>query len=185
MKLSKKELFSIPNCLSYLRLIMIPIFVYLYFIANSINDYYKAALIIALSGATDIADGYIARRYGLITELGKLLDPIADKLTQGAMLFCLLYRYLWIWPLVTFFIIKEVSMAISSILLFKKGKKLDGAKWFGKLCTFIFYACMVILVAFPEVNQRMIAALIMLVGSFFALSFILYNITFFKMYKSL
>lgn len=83
----KKEIFSIPNIMGYARIILIPIFVWTYYTAEEMMDYYFAAFVILLSGLTDMLDGYVARKYDMITELGKVLDPIADKLTQGLSVF--------------------------------------------------------------------------------------------------
>ncbi len=73
MKLSAKEIFSIPNILSYIRIILIPVFIYLYVTAENTTDYYIAAAVILFSGITDFADGLIARKFNMITELGTLL----------------------------------------------------------------------------------------------------------------
>lgn len=91
--ISKKELLSIPNLMGYFRLIMIPVFVWLYLRASTDADYYRAAIVMGISSITDMFDGMIARKFNMITEFGKLLDPLADKLTHGAILLCLWSRY--------------------------------------------------------------------------------------------
>ena len=184
MNLDRKDFFSIPNCLSYLRLILIPFFIVTYMGADTVGDYYKAALIIFISSLTDLADGYIARHFKQITELGKLLDPVADKLSQGAIVFCLLYRYILIWPMVLLFIIKELSMGINGLVLLRRGRKLDGAKWFGKLSTAVFYICMFLLIAWADISYRGAMTLIGITFGFLFLSFVLYLRVFFGMYKA-
>ena len=83
LKLKKEEIFTIPNILSFIRLLLIPVIVVVYVL----YDYYLlAAILIVISGITDIVDGKIARRYGLVSDFGKMLDPIADKCTQAAVL---------------------------------------------------------------------------------------------------
>ena len=89
-KPSEKRILTIPNILSFFRLCLIPLFVWLYCVKK---DYMWTAIVLLLSGATDMADGYIARRFQMVSALGKVLDPIADKLTQGAMLLCLFTRF--------------------------------------------------------------------------------------------
>lgn len=81
----KKQIFSIPNILSYIRFILAFLFAYVYLNANETKDYYIAAIIIAISGLTDCMDGFIARKFNMITEVGKIVDPIADKVTQGML----------------------------------------------------------------------------------------------------
>ena len=88
-KIRLKELFNIPNCLCYLRIILIPIFLHRYFLAGSKEDYYICATILIISGLSDFLDGYIARHYQMITDFGKVIDPIADKLTQFTVAFVL------------------------------------------------------------------------------------------------
>ena len=85
-----KRIFTIPNLLSVFRLVLIPIFVWTYCVRRG---YLVTAGILLLSGLTDIADGFIARRFHMVSALGMALDPIADKLTQAAMLFCLVTRF--------------------------------------------------------------------------------------------
>ena len=78
----KTKLFNIPNCLCYFRILLIPVFLFVYFNAQWQHHYIIAAFILVLSGISDCLDGYIARKYNMITDFGKLIDPIADKLTQ-------------------------------------------------------------------------------------------------------
>lgn len=84
------KVFTIPNLLSFFRICLIPVIVWLY---CSRKEYLWTAAVLLLSGLTDIADGFIARHFHMVSTVGKVLDPVADKLTQGAMLFCLLTRF--------------------------------------------------------------------------------------------
>ena len=102
--ISKKELLSIPNLMGYFRLIMIPVFVWLYLKASTDADYYRAAIVMGISSITDMFDGMIARKFNMITEFGKFLDPLADKLTHGAILLCLWSRYPLILLLLVLFV---------------------------------------------------------------------------------
>lgn len=185
MKSLKKEVFSIPNMMGYFRIILIPIFLYTYCNATSLKDYYIVAGIVCISGITDFLDGYIARNFNMITELGKFIDPLADKLTQAALVFSLAFTHKLMWYLVGLFIVKEGFMAIMGIIMLRKGKKLDGAKWFGKLCTAILYIVMFILILFPKMNDTISSFLIIVCGIFMLLSFILYIHVYYKMHKSI
>lgn len=183
MKLQAKDFLTIPNILSYVRLMLIPVFMLQYLTAKDIGDYYIAGIIIVFSGLTDLLDGYIARKFNQITELGKLLDPIADKLTQVAVIICLLVHYEKMWIIITLFVAKELFMAVNDFLLYRQGKKLDGAKWFGKVSTAVFYACMTFLVAFPSIQATTANSLMIVTGFFLTLSFVLYGREFFTMYQ--
>lgn len=79
--------------LGYFRILLIPVYVLLYYHAESVREYYMAAVLVGISGITDMLDGKVARHFNMITELGKALDPVADKLTLGAMILCLAFRY--------------------------------------------------------------------------------------------
>ena len=84
-KMTAKEIFSIPNLMGYFRILLIPVFSWIYIHADGVSDYYMAAVLVGISGLTDMFDGKVARKFNMITELGKFIDPLADKLTQGAL----------------------------------------------------------------------------------------------------
>lgn len=183
MKIKVKEIFNIPNILCYIRLLLIPLFVITYIKASEPRDYYIAALIILISGITDFADGFIARKYNMITELGKAIDPIADKLTQVAIVFSLVVRIRSMFILLIIFAVKETLQGIVCLLLLRKGKKLDGAMWFGKVSTAVFYATMFTIIIFPKANMIFINILIGIATIFLSISFALYIPVFYKMFK--
>jgi cardiolipin synthase len=184
VRVSAKELFTIPNILSYIRIILIPFFAYCYITAAEPRDYYIAALIILFSGLTDLLDGFIARKFNQITELGKVIDPVADKLTQMAIIICLLFQYEYIWILIVLFVVKELFMGINGLVLLRKGKKLDGSMWFGKVTTAVFYIAAFLLIAFPEMNNNTAAILMAVTGIFIVLSIVLYTPVFLKMHRN-
>lgn len=184
-KITLKEVFTIPNILCYIRLFLIPVFVYVYANAKETKDYYTAGAIIFLSGVTDFCDGFIARRFNQVTELGKLIDPVADKLTQAAIIIALMFRFKWVFFLVVLFTIKELSMLINGIVLLRRGKKLDGAMWFGKVSTAVFYLVTFIIILFPMLNVAIVNSLMIISAFFMALSFIMYMIEYIKMYKDI
>ena len=126
----KKDIFSIPNILSFIRILLIPIFVWLYVTAGTSGEYYLAAAVVVASGITDFLDGQIARRCNMITEFGKFLDPLADKLTQGTLFLCIAINYPLMWILLAIWLLKDGFMAIMGLVLLKaKQTKLDGARW--------------------------------------------------------
>ena len=105
-KYTRKELLSIPNLMGYFRLLMIPVFVYLYLHAETDRGYYASAAVMGISSITDMFDGLVARKFNMITEFGKFLDPFADKMTHGAILLCLWTRYPYMAVLVVLFVVK-------------------------------------------------------------------------------
>ena len=138
----------IPNLLSFFRILLIPWFVW-EMMAN--EDTLTAAVILAVSGLTDMLDGMLARRFNWISQLGKVLDPAADKLTQITVCVLLalkLHRY---WFFFAILLLKEFSMLVVGGYLVRKGVKLGGAKWFGKVVTVLFYVTTTILVLFPPI----------------------------------
>ena len=134
------KIFTIPNIISFFRIALIIAFVPVYF-ANSIkNNVIIAFGIIVLSGLSDVVDGFIARRFNMVSELGKILDPIADKLTQAAVLFCLLINHKALLPMFIVLFVKELLTAIAAAYLLKnKFVKPMSARWWGKLSTVAIY----------------------------------------------
>lgn len=169
----KKDWISIPNLLSYFRLVLIPFFIYYYVTSETKEEYVISSGILVLSGITDALDGYIARRFNMGTKIGQLIDPIADKLTQVAVVSVLMIK----WPIFTvlflIFIIKESYMFIENLRLYRKKITLDGSKWYGKIATIIFYLTMVIAVFMPDLSQTPLYILVGLASSFQLLA--LYN----------
>lgn len=181
--INKKELLAIPNLLGYFRIVLIPLFAYVYLNASSIADYNLAALIVILSGITDFLDGYIARHYNMITEFGKFLDPLADKLTQAALLICVTDRFPALWYLVAIFAVKEGVMALAGVLLLRKNKKLDGALWYGKVSTAVLYVVLVVLIFVPMIDIKLANTFIAICGGLMIFAFIRYMMEYYKMWS--
>ena len=164
-RFQKKDLFTIPNMICYLRLLLIPVFsaVYIHAIkTDSSGGYLWAAGIVLFSSFTDLFDGMIARKFNQVTELGKVLDPVADKLTHGALALCLAFRYPLMWALLALMAVKEGYMAIMGLHFLKKDKMLDGAMWFGKVCTATLFAVLFSLFLFYKMKP--VTANILIVG---------------------
>lgn len=149
----KKEILSIPNILSIFRLLLIPVYTTLFLRAETALDYYLAAGILAISALTDLADGKIARRFHMITNLGKILDPVADKATQGTLLICLALRHPVLWYVLALFFVKEGFMLVMGIINLRKKKMLNGALMTGKVCTTVLFLSMILLVLFPDISN--------------------------------
>ncbi len=183
-KFSRKDLIKIPNILCYIRFILIPVFIMLYIKANSPQEYLRAATVVFISGATDFFDGFIARHFDMVTEFGKLIDPLADKLTQASLIFVLFVKFKWMFLLLILFVIMQLFLFVAGLVMLKKGKKLNGAKWFGKISTAVFYAVMLVLIAVPTLSITVINLLIMICGVFLLLSFLMYIKEYIDLYQS-
>ncbi|MCX7923942.1 MAG: CDP-alcohol phosphatidyltransferase family protein [Clostridia bacterium] len=126
---------NIPNILTGVRFLIVPILGYYL----NREEYYMAILLFLAGGITDILDGYIARKFNMITSWGKLADPMADKLMQITALIVLTNKKLIPYPVLIIVIAKEVFMIAGSILLYKKQKTVVAADWYGKMATVIFF----------------------------------------------
>jgi len=143
----KKE--NIPNILTIIRFILIP-FIYI----SVLSKHFLTALIIfTISALTDVLDGYIARKYNYITDIGKLIDPLADKLTQIALLLSLtLLGILPSWWIFGVVLIKELVLVISASVLYSKKDVVVYSKWYGKLATTLFYLAIVVSLIINQFN---------------------------------
>lgn len=184
----KKEIFSIPNMLSYFRILLIPVFVVLFFNSGeSVGYHIASAAVLIVSGLTDMLDGKIARKFNQITELGKIIDPIADKLTQCAVMICLAIHYKLLWVFIGILVIKEITMAVLAFLFMKKGRKLKGAHWYGKVSTTVFYLVITTLLAVPVKYMpfEMSTVLILISGTCMIFAFLMYIRVYVSMWKDI
>lgn len=165
---------NIPNALSVVRIALIPAFVTLYLLHLDM----WAFAVLLVSGLTDAVDGFVARRFNMITDCGKLLDPLSDKLTQVAVVVCLTTRYTELLPLTVLCFVKELAQAIGGILLLRKKVQAQGAKWFGKVSTVLFYATMLVIVLWYDTlvvtAPWVLYALVGLVALFMLIAFVGY-----------
>lgn len=169
------DLIKIPNLLCYMRIALVPLFCYVYLNADTRKDLIYAAVIVAVSGITDFLDGQIARKFNMITDIGKMLDPFADKLMQFAMIVCVTVKVHYMATLVAVLIIKEIVMALIGAIVIKTcNKRLNGAKWYGKVCTFILYVIMVILILMPDMPLTIQTTLFVICFVSLAISFAMY-----------
>ncbi len=156
-----KELFkgcwTIPNLISFIRILLVPLFAYLFMQ----GDFVPAVIVLAISGLSDCVDGKIARKFNQISALGKMLDPLADKLTQitlAVLLFLtfnkaddsMLNAFSWVFLV---FIVKEFIMVLGSVIMLNIGLRPGAAEIYGKVATLAFYVVMVFIIGFgPEVG---------------------------------
>ncbi len=138
----------IPNILSVVRIVLVFVFAAVFFMYP--DKPLIAVAVFLLSGATDVIDGRLARRFGWVTQAGKILDPVADKLMQCTALLCLaVTKYVPLWIFV-FFMVKELSMGLGAIIFFKRSREIGMSRFFGKFAVVLFYAAIVAIVIFGE-----------------------------------
>ena len=161
MKENLKSLFegcwTVPNLLSLIRILLIPVFGVLFYQ----GEIAWAVVVLVLSGLTDFFDGKIARRFNQISALGKILDPIADKLTQITIAVVIFLEFQkstdptihWFKWVFLVFLFKELLMVIVGAIMLACGLRPGAAEIYGKVATFVFYAVMVLVIAFgPEIG---------------------------------
>ncbi|UZT83023.1 CDP-alcohol phosphatidyltransferase family protein [Caproicibacterium sp. BJN0003] len=174
---------NIPNALTVLRMILIIPFVIFY--VN--KQYIPAVVVLIISGITDALDGFVARHFNQFTELGKMLDPLSDKLTQGSVALCLAIQYPILLPFFLVFIIKEVGMVIAALVLIKKRKKPCGSKWYGKIATILFYISFVTIVAMRiwNIDNMTLTVVLLSITAFFMIyALIRYFVIFLSILRS-
>lgn len=179
----KKDICSIPNLLSLLRLILIPVYITIYLNARESADYYLAAGILAVSCLTDMIDGKIARHFNMITSLGKVLDPLADKATQFSLILCLALKVesSLLWYLIILFVLKEGFQLIAGGLRLRKGIMLKGALLSGKICTTILFVSLILMVMMPDMPLNTINLIAAIDALFLLIAFVHYVVAYYCM----
>ncbi len=172
---------NLPNILTMLRFIMIPVFAYYLYI----EQFTAAAAFFILGGLTDFLDGYIARKYDMITDWGKVADPLADKLmTITALVILTFVNKMIPFPLLLIVVLKEAFMVIGGILLYKQENFVVSANWYGKMATVIFYFAIIMIildVPAPYLPNNSIFIIIAVIATLFA--FFMYVKSFKKIKK--
>lgn len=179
MKDWKKEILTIPNLLSLFRLILIPVYVSIYLAADEPSDYFLAAAILAVSCLTDMIDGKIARHFNMISTVGKILDPLADKLTQFSLILCLVSEHPILWYLVGLFFVKEIFQLVAGAINLKKGKMLKGALISGKISTTILFISLIVMVMLPGLSQTVVTIITIVDGVFLLIAFADYAVAYY------
>ncbi len=172
MNFKKDDIFNISNILSIFRIILVPLWVYSYFKSP---NHMMPVIILFISGISDFLDGYLARKYNLITDIGKLLDPVADKFTQLSVSLVLCIDFpIFIWAVILF-VLKDGFLLISGFFMHKKkNRMMDGAKWYGKALTVLFYLVVGFLLVFRNININTINSIVTVFEVSIFIVFILY-----------
>lgn len=136
---------SIPNILTLIRIALIPVTAYYFYIGQNV----MAALVFIAACLTDILDGYIARHFNMVTNVGKLLDPLADKGIQITLLISLALSSLMPWAVIAIIVCKELIQCICAFYMYRKGIVVN-AKAAGKVSTVVTSLCVIIIMLFGE-----------------------------------
>ncbi len=167
----QRKILTIPNLLSFFRLLLIPVFIWLY-VAQQQTLWTAGVLL--LSGLTDILDGWIARTFHMVSDLGKVLDPVADKLTQIAMLFCLATRFPHMRYLLALLFLKEALNSVMGLLVIRRTGRVFGAAWHGKAATVLLYTTIVVHLLWVDLPSSVSGGLVWACGGMVLLSAALY-----------
>lgn len=158
--LSDGKIFTVPNILTFCRIVLIAPFLY-FFITER---YIEATAILVASGLSDCFDGFLARKLNQVSDLGKLLDPVADKLTLVAVAVCICIMFPIVIPLMVILALKDLLMLCGGLYMIKKGIKPPAAKWYGKVGTIVFYfsVCLIVfLKAFFQIESDILTIVLM------------------------
>lgn len=183
IKSLKKQdvIMSIPNLLSFFRIFLIPVFVVVYIFTDSDAINWWPLVILLISGLTDLLDGIIARRYNQVTDLGKMLDPVADKLTQIAVCACLTMRYKQLFILLIIYVLKELVMITGGAILLKRKRPVPAAKWYGKVSTFELYLAMGLFLIIPNMSAVLVNIIIAVTTFLVIFALIMYMFKFIEL----
>ena len=174
------KIWTVPNLMSFFRLLLVPVIIWAYV---GLRDTSLTIILLAVSALTDVLDGHIARHFNMISDLGKALDPVADKMTQVCVVLCLAFTYPLLWFLLGICVFRESSMAVLGTLTIKKTGKVPQARWYGKLSTVMLYAAALALLLFPGMPNWVSTGLILLCMFFVTLALILYTCYFVSQWK--
>lgn len=166
-----KNIFTIPNILSMFRLLLLPVIVYTYM---NQKDYVLTGVLLLISGVTDLLDGYIARTFNMMSDLGKILDPVADKATQAVILLCLVTRFRWLVIPFMCIVVKELFMSFIGLIVIKKTGEVHGAVWHGKVATFMLDFMIIVHIIFYNISSTLSIIFAIISTFLILLSFYLY-----------
>ena len=178
------DLVTVPNILTYLRFLLVAPFIFFFLNKN----YIAAALCIGFSGLSDCLDGFLARKLDQVTSLGKILDPIADKVTLVSVTVCMVIYMPSLLPIMLVMIGKEFLMLLGGLILLIMKITPPPARWYGKVATVIFYlsVCTIIFLkaAFNITNDMLITVTFIVTAAFMVFALVMYAALIVKQIKA-
>ncbi len=178
--LTKEQVLTIPNAMSAFRIVLIPFIIWAY----AIDRHYLSFSLVVLSAVSDMLDGFVARKLNMISDFGKFIDPVADKLTQAALLVCLMTEHKHIYILFIILAVKELATLALGAVVFKRHDSVNSAKWYGKLCTVVFEGTMMILMLFPDLSENIVNTGMLICACVMIFSFIMYSLFYLRILMS-
>lgn len=172
--LTKEQMFTIPNFMSLFRVVLLPFIVWTYW--KGVYD--VTAGLVIVSALTDILDGVIARKFNMVSDLGKMLDPLCDKLTHAALALCVVRRYAGVWIIFGLLVVKELTMLVLGAIAVQRNRQVHSAKWYGKLCTVVFESVMLVLILLPDIPAQTAMAMLAVCGGVMIFSMVRYMLFF-------
>ena len=170
--LTREQIFTIPNFMSFFRVVLLPFIIWTYWKGS----YDVAVGLLILSAVTDALDGVIARKFNMVSDLGKMLDPLCDKLTQAALLICLSFRYWYVWGVFALLAVKDLTMSFLGAAAIRHRGAVHSAQWYGKVCTVVLETVMAALILFPQIPEKIVMLLLGLCCAAILLSLVMYVI---------
>ena len=170
--LTREQIFTIPNFMSLFRVVLLPFIVWTYWKGS----YDIAVTLLIVSAVTDALDGVIARKFNMVSDLGKMLDPLCDKLTQAALLICLAFRYWYVWLVFALLAVKDLTMSFLGAAAIRHRGAVHSAQWYGKLCTVVLETVMAVLILFPRIPEKVVICLLCVCAAVILLSLVMYVI---------
>ncbi len=155
------RIWTVPNVMSFFRLLLIPVIMWVYLAKK---DYVLVAVLLVVSGITDVADGFIARHFNQVSNLGKMLDPVADKFTEGILMILLALRYPLFWADVVIFAVGAFLMSFWGIRAINRSHLVNAAHWYGKITTVFLYASIFTLLLWEKIPKAAANAIIVICG---------------------
>ncbi len=173
----KNQIWTIPNILTFFRIALVPLIFIAYFVYE---NHIMLGAVIILSGLSDVVDGFIARKFNMISDIGKVIDPFADKLTQVALIVCLATAHQIMFAVMVVFIFFEILKATFGFVSIKKTGKVISAKWFGKLTTVYLYESLFMFLIFGIFNETVFIVKMTVCLALIVLSSCCYSYSFIK-----
>ncbi len=143
----KEQILTVPNFMTFFRILLLPVIIWSYL---TMESKLVPIILLALSALTDVLDGIVARKLNQVSDFGKAMDPIADKLTQVSMLICLVRTHPLILWLLILCVLREIFMFVTGLINVHKVGQFKSARWYGKLSTVLLYGTALALIVFEN-----------------------------------
>ncbi len=175
--LTKEQVLTIPNAMSAFRILLIPFIIWTY----ASDRHYLAFALVLVSALSDMLDGLVARKLNMVSDFGKFIDPVADKLTQAAILICLMTQHSHIYILFIILAVKELVTLWLGAAVFNRHDSVHSAKWYGKLCTVVLEGATMLLMVLPNASENLVHLFIFICACVLIFAFIMYALLYLKM----